>query len=112
LTGAVVLDADFTGAKLDHADFTSAYLAGVNFTRANLAHTNLADIGYDPSTIWPSGFQPPPSRQSHSPATVGSPPKRMTGRSYAAVVPAVGELVQGTNGSWMVRPPQRWPPAE
>ena len=50
-------DPNQPGAKLDRAN-----LKGANLTGADLNKTSLTDIYYDASTIWPTGFRPPPSR--------------------------------------------------
>jgi hypothetical protein len=57
LTGANLSDTDLTGANLERADVRGAILSG-----AELRDANLSEILYDSTTIWPGGFQPPPSR--------------------------------------------------
>jgi hypothetical protein len=55
--GADLTGADLTGANLAGADLSHANLTGVTLIRAD-----LHDIFYDPETMWPNGFTPPPSR--------------------------------------------------
>jgi hypothetical protein len=54
--------ADLRGAHLANADLTKANLCGADLSGAELSGADLTDIVYDGSTIWPSGFNPPPSR--------------------------------------------------
>lgn len=55
--GANLTDADLTDANLTDADLRHADLSGANLTRAT-----LTNVFYDAQTLWPNGFQPPPSR--------------------------------------------------
>jgi len=50
------------GYKNRAADLTDADLSGAILTDAKLDGTILTNIFYDGSTIWPQGFNPPPSR--------------------------------------------------
>ena len=50
------------GADLSGADLTDADVSGADLTDADLAGTILTNIFYDGSTVWPKGFNPPPSR--------------------------------------------------
>jgi uncharacterized protein YjbI with pentapeptide repeats len=59
--------ADLTGADLTGADLTGADLSHADLTDATLADANLQDVLYDSATTWPSGFAPPPSRQTSPP---------------------------------------------
>ena len=54
--------ADLRDAHIANADLTRANLCKANLSGADLSGSNLTDILYDSTTIWPSGFQPPPSR--------------------------------------------------
>jgi hypothetical protein len=54
-------DADLRDADLRGADLAGADLLGANLEGALLADAKLTDIYYDTTTIWPRGFQPPPS---------------------------------------------------
>jgi uncharacterized protein YjbI with pentapeptide repeats len=54
--------ADLTGADLTGADLTGADLSHANLTDATLTDAKLRDVFWDPATVWPSGFVPPPSR--------------------------------------------------
>lgn len=54
--------ANFTGADLSGADLTGADLSRADLTDVTLTGAKLQDVLYDPATIWPSGFRPPPSR--------------------------------------------------
>lgn len=63
----LLVDAHQPGANLTGADLTGADLTGANLSRADLTdvtltNANLEGVLYDPATIWPSGFHPPPSR--------------------------------------------------
>jgi Pentapeptide repeats (8 copies) len=53
--------ADLTNADLRDADLAGADLAGANLEGAALEQAELTGIFYDTTTIWPRGFQPPPS---------------------------------------------------
>jgi Pentapeptide repeats (8 copies) len=54
--------ADLRGAHVANADLRSANLCNADLSDADLSGANLADVVYDSTTIWPRGFQPPPSR--------------------------------------------------
>jgi Pentapeptide repeats (8 copies) len=54
--------ADLRGVHMGNADLTSANLCNADLSGADLSGANLADIVYDSKTMWPNGFQPPPSR--------------------------------------------------
>jgi uncharacterized protein YjbI with pentapeptide repeats len=67
LTEAQVYGADLTGADLSKSDLTRTVLNGSNLTGAKLTgakleNARMEDIIYDDQTVWPPGFQPPPSR--------------------------------------------------
>ncbi|OBI22006.1 hypothetical protein A5712_13905 [Mycobacterium sp. E2327] len=51
-------------AHMANADLSSANLCSADLSGADLSGANLTDIVYDDKTIWPSGFQPPPSRST------------------------------------------------
>jgi hypothetical protein len=55
-------DVDLTYADLDDADLRGAKLSGADLSQATITDANLNGILYDPSTKWPNGFTPPPSR--------------------------------------------------
>jgi hypothetical protein len=57
LSGADLREAHMVNADLRRANFCKADLSG-----ADLSGANLADIVYDSTTTWPSGYTPPPSR--------------------------------------------------
>ena len=66
LTFAYLSRAKLPGADLRGADLIGAYLYGADLTGADLTGADprravLDGIIYDDSTIWPSGFTPPPS---------------------------------------------------
>jgi uncharacterized protein YjbI with pentapeptide repeats len=52
-----------TGADLHNADLSSADVTGADVTGANLIDAELAGARYDATTVWPNGFEPPPSAQ-------------------------------------------------
>jgi uncharacterized protein YjbI with pentapeptide repeats len=54
--------ADLRGAHVANADLRSANLCNADLSDADLSGANLTDVVYDSTTIWPRGFQPPPSR--------------------------------------------------
>jgi hypothetical protein len=56
LRGATLLSADLRGAKL-----CGASLDGANLRDAKLDGAQLEDASYDPLTVWPDGFDAPPS---------------------------------------------------
>jgi hypothetical protein len=49
---------DLTGAFLVNTDFSNADLRGVDFSGADLENVCLRDAIYDASTRWPDGFDP------------------------------------------------------
>ncbi len=59
LTGANLTGADLTQATLTGADLAKANLSGAILTGADLTGANLAEVIYNESTIWPTGFEPP-----------------------------------------------------
>jgi uncharacterized protein YjbI with pentapeptide repeats len=66
LTEAQVYGADLTGADLSKSDLTGTVLNGSNLTGAKLTgakleNARMGDIIYDDQTVWPPGFEPPPS---------------------------------------------------
>lgn len=66
LTKAQVYGADLTGADLSKSDLTGTVLtgsklAGAKLTGAKLENARMEDIIYDDQTVWPPGFEPPPS---------------------------------------------------
>ncbi|WP_280455015.1 pentapeptide repeat-containing protein [Nocardia brasiliensis] len=62
LTDAVLIGANLSGAVLADADLTGADLIGADLGGADLTGVKLSNIRYDPTTNWPIGFAPPPSR--------------------------------------------------
>lgn len=66
LRGAYLMNANLTGADLTFARLQGAALNGSDLTDAVMPSdpSYLAGIYYDDSTIWPEGFEPPPSAAS------------------------------------------------
>ncbi|GAB2672255.1 pentapeptide repeat-containing protein [Nocardia goodfellowii] len=62
LIGANLRDADLRDANLSEAFLSGANLIHANLSGANLREADLSEILYDDSTLWPTGFTPPPSR--------------------------------------------------
>ena len=56
LRGSNLEGADLREANLSEADLSGAYLRGAYLSRAD-----LREIIWDSDTIWPDGFEPPPS---------------------------------------------------
>jgi uncharacterized protein YjbI with pentapeptide repeats len=63
LTDADLTDANLTDANLAGADLTDADLAGADLTGADLFDADLTDALYDAATVWPDGFEPPPTAE-------------------------------------------------
>jgi uncharacterized protein YjbI with pentapeptide repeats len=61
LEGADLARADLTGANLYGAYLRGAKLIGANLEGANLEGAVLEGVRYNGKTVWPEGFQPPPS---------------------------------------------------
>ncbi|MGN2642509.1 pentapeptide repeat-containing protein [Nocardia takedensis] len=66
LSRAHLIGADLSGAHLTGANLTDANLNGANLNGANLSDANLTDAKVDgvihaESTLWPTGFTPPPA---------------------------------------------------
>lgn len=66
LRGSYLSNANLTGADLSFTRLQGAALNGTDLSKATLPSdiSYLADIYYDDNTIWPEGFQPPPSAVS------------------------------------------------
>lgn len=61
LSGARLYSVNLTEAHLRESNLTGADLSGSNFTGALLDGAQMDGIIYDEKTIWPVGFEPPPS---------------------------------------------------
>ncbi len=63
LQGSFLINANFTGADLTDARLQWANLNGADLSAATLPSdaSYLEGIYYDDNTVWPEGFQPPPS---------------------------------------------------
>lgn len=61
---AILRGCDFQNASLVGVNLKGACLCGATFTgsHAELANVQLEDICYNDDTVWPNGFEPPPSR--------------------------------------------------
>jgi uncharacterized protein YjbI with pentapeptide repeats len=61
LSGADLSGADLSGADLTEADLTEAFLTEADLTGAHLTGAWLTRAIYDANTVWPNGFEPPPT---------------------------------------------------
>ena len=66
LLGADLSGANLSGAVLSRAFLWEADLSGANLSEANPSEANLMDIRYNEKTVWPEGFDPPPSRDDYN----------------------------------------------
>lgn len=71
LRGASFLNADLKGAYLTEADLSRADLRMADLTDANLEYAILAEICWDSETKWPSGIEPPKTREDCPPLLQG-----------------------------------------